>query len=80
MILLMYEGNTDGYGSVRFLVLDEADRLLDTEFHQQTREILNACSHTHAQKAVFSATLPAGSEKVAMGALRNPIRLIVGLK
>lgn len=66
--------------SVRHVILDEADRLLDSEFLEQTQEILAACTHESVQKAVFSATLPAGAEKTAMGALRDPIRVVVGLK
>lgn len=66
--------------SVRHLVLDEADRLLDSEFLAQVQEVVGACTHPEIQKAVFSATLPAGVEQLAMGILRNPIRIVVGLK
>jgi ATP-dependent RNA helicase DDX52/ROK1 len=68
------------WASVRYLVLDEADRLLDKEFLEQTQEIVASCTHTRLQKAVFSATLPAGVEKIAMDMLQDPIRLVVGLK
>ncbi|KAJ6519336.1 P-loop containing nucleoside triphosphate hydrolase protein [Mycena sanguinolenta] len=66
--------------NVRHLILDEADRMLDTEFFPQVEEILAACSHPSIQKAVFSATLPAGAEKMAMQMLKDPIRVVVGLK
>lgn len=66
--------------SVQFLVLDEADRLLDTEFAAQVDEIVALCSSPSCQKAVFSATLPARAEKTVMGILNNPIRVVVGLK
>lgn len=66
--------------SVRHLVLDEADRMLDTEFLSQVQEVVAACSHPEVQKAVYSATLPANAEKVAMGLLKNPVRIVVGLK
>ena len=66
--------------SVRHLILDEADRLLDQEFLDQVQEIVNACSHTRLQKAVLSATLPANAEKMSMDMLEDPIRVVVGLK
>ncbi|KAI9509849.1 P-loop containing nucleoside triphosphate hydrolase protein [Russula earlei] len=66
--------------NVRHLVLDEADRMLDQEFLDQVQEILAACTHESIQKAVFSATLPAGAERVALDMLRDPIRVVVGLK
>ncbi|KAI4519862.1 P-loop containing nucleoside triphosphate hydrolase protein [Schizophyllum commune Tattone D] len=66
--------------NVRHLILDEADRMLDPEFLPQVEEIIASCTHPDVQKAVFSATLPAGAEKIAMDMLRNPIRIVVGLK
>jgi ATP-dependent RNA helicase DDX52/ROK1 len=66
--------------SVRHLVLDEADRLLDSEFLAQVHEVVAACTHPNVRKAVFSATLPAGAEKTALAMLNDPIRLVVGLK
>jgi ATP-dependent RNA helicase DDX52/ROK1 len=66
--------------SVRCLVLDEADRLLEGEFLPQTEEIVQSCSHPDLQKAVFSATLPAGAEATANSFLDSPIRIVVGLK
>jgi len=66
--------------SVQHLVLDEADRMLDAEFMDQIQEIVATCSNANVRKALFSATLPAGAEKVAMSMLENPIRIVVGLK
>lgn len=66
--------------NVRHLILDEADRLLDKEFLDQTQEILALCTHPQCQKTVFSATLPANAETIALGMLNDPIRVVVGLK
>jgi len=54
--------------------------MLDQEFLSQVQEILAVCTHENIQKAVFSATLPAGAERIALDILRDPIRVVVGLK
>ncbi|KAI0809269.1 P-loop containing nucleoside triphosphate hydrolase protein [Irpex lacteus] len=79
MVAAMQAGNLQ-LDNVRHVVLDEADRMLDTEFLEQVQEVIAACTHPDVQKAVFSATLPANAEKIAMGMLRDPIRVVVGLK
>ncbi|CDS00299.1 probable ROK1-ATP-dependent RNA helicase [Sporisorium scitamineum] len=66
--------------NVRHLVLDEADRLLEDGFLQQTDSILAACSHPHLRKALFSATLPAGVEEMAKTFMVDECRVIVGTK
>ena len=66
--------------SVRHIIIDEADRMLDTEFLSQVQEIVASCTYPNVQKAVFSATLPANAEKIAMSMLKDPIRVVVGLK
>lgn len=66
--------------SVRHLVLDEADRMLDAEFLDQVKEVVAGCTRERVQKAVFSATLPSGAETIAMDMMDDPIRVVVGLK
>ena len=61
-------------------MLDEADRMLDTEFLEQVQEIIAGCTREGVQKAVFSATLPSSAEKIAMDMMSDPIRVVVGLK
>ncbi|KDN51552.1 hypothetical protein RSAG8_00097, partial [Rhizoctonia solani AG-8 WAC10335] len=72
--------STINLDNVRCLVLDEADRLLEGEFFAQTEEIVQSCTHPNLQKAIFSATLPAGAEAIANSYLDSPIRIVVGLK
>lgn len=79
-LISSYQDGKLELNSVQHLVLDEADRLLDREFLPQVQEIVGACSFSGIQKAVFSATLPAEIEKLALEMLRNPIRVVVGLK
>ncbi|PWN50244.1 putative ROK1-ATP-dependent RNA helicase [Violaceomyces palustris] len=66
--------------NVRHLVLDEADRLLEQGFLEQTDAILAACSHPELRKALFSATLPAGVEEMAKTFMVDECRVIVGTK
>ena len=54
--------------------------MLDNEFLSQIEEIVAACTHPNLQKAVFSATLPASAEKIAMDMMNDPVRVVVGLK
>ncbi|RPD81574.1 P-loop containing nucleoside triphosphate hydrolase protein [Lentinus tigrinus ALCF2SS1-7] len=79
LVASLQAGNLE-LDNVRHIVLDEADRMLDAEFLEQVQEVIAACTHPEVQKAVFSATLPANAEKVAMSMLRDPIRVVVGLK
>ncbi|KIO26766.1 hypothetical protein M407DRAFT_74078 [Tulasnella calospora MUT 4182] len=66
--------------NVRYLVLDEADNLLDTDFGKQTEEVLESCTHPDLQKCIFSATLPQVAERVAKRVLVDPVRVVVGVK
>lgn len=66
--------------AVRHLVLDEADKLLDQGFLDQTDEIFAACSSTTIQKSLFSATFSSHVEELAKSVMKDPIRIVIGAK
>ena len=59
-----------------WLVLDEADRMLDMGFINDVKRIAKA-THPARQTALFSATMPNEIEQLAQGLLRNPVRVEV---
>lgn len=66
--------------AVRHLVLDEADKLLDQGFLEQTDEIFAACSGSKIQKSLFSATFSSHVEELAKTVMNDPIRIVIGSK
>jgi ATP-dependent RNA helicase RhlE len=61
---------------VEYLVLDEADRMLDMGFIRDVRKIV-ATLPKQRQSLLFSATMPAEVERLAADMLRQPVRVEV---
>lgn len=70
---LIEEGSID-LGCISYLVLDEADRMLDMGFIPAVRRIV-AMIPRKRQTALFSATMPAAIQEVAREMLTKPVRV-----
>ena len=60
--------------SLRTVVLDEADEMLDMGFADDIEAILSAAP-AERQTVLFSATMPSRVDKIARRHLRNPVRI-----
>jgi ATP-dependent RNA helicase RhlE len=68
----LLERNAINLSSVRFLVLDEADRMLDMGFAPQVRRIM-AKMPDERQTMLFTATLDARVQKIAAEIMNEPV-------
>ena len=63
--------------SMRVLILDEADQMLEDRFKEQVLCILQLGFPKDCQVALFSATMPETVLEVANQMLQNPVRILV---
>jgi ATP-dependent RNA helicase RhlE len=75
-LLDLVRGNALRLNEVEFLVLDEADRMLDMGFIHDIRTIV-AKLPTNRQTLFFSATMPQEIAQLAQQILRDPIKVAV---
>jgi ATP-dependent RNA helicase DDX47/RRP3 len=79
--LLFHLQNTKGFSlkTLRYLVLDEADRLLNLDYEEELDQILALLPkdrHTY----LFSATMTSQVKKLQRASLRNPAKVSVSSK
>jgi ATP-dependent RNA helicase DDX47/RRP3 len=79
--LLFHLQNTKGFSlkSLKYLVLDEADRLLNMDYEEEIDQILAALPkerHTY----LFSATMTSKVKKLERASLTNPVKISVSSK
>ncbi|KAI9377846.1 hypothetical protein POPTR_019G130900v4 [Populus trichocarpa] len=72
----LQQGNTS-LSRISFIVLDEADRMLDMGFEPQIREVMHNLPEKH-QTLLFSATMPVEIETLAQEYLISPVQVKVG--
>lgn len=73
--------NTKGFSlkTLKHLVLDEADRLLNSDFEQEIDQILKSIPRERRTQ-LFSATMTNKVQKLQRACLRNPVRVEVTSK
>ena len=64
---------------IEFVVLDEADRMLDMGFLPDVRRILDRCPRDR-HTSLFSATIPPEIETLIQWAMRNPQTIEIGAR
>ncbi|GMT45586.1 MAG: RNA helicase [bacterium] len=63
---------------LRYLILDEADRMLDMGFYEDIQKIITYLPKER-QTLMFSATMPPKIKQLAAKTLKNPVEIFIGL-
>ncbi|MCJ1477904.1 RNA-dependent ATPase [Lambiella insularis] len=77
------DGTAD-LGNVGYLVLDEADRMLDKGFEEEVRKIISttpcqlSANGTGRQTLMFTATWPSSIREIASTFMRSPVKITIG--
>ncbi|KAJ5605884.1 Nucleic acid-binding OB-fold [Penicillium lagena] len=63
---------------VKYLVLDEADRMLDKGFEQDIKDIIQPMPVSRRQTVMFTATWPRSVRDLAAGFMSSPVTVTIG--
>lgn len=77
--LLDHLQNTKGFSlrQIKYLVMDEADRLLELGFRAEIDAILRELPREGRRTHLFSATMSAGVRDLQRASLRNPVKVSI---
>jgi ATP-dependent RNA helicase DBP3 len=67
-----------GLGKVKYLVLDEADRMLDSGFEQDIKDIVSRMPVSGRQTIMFTATWPSHVRDLAATFTTSPVTITIG--
>jgi len=76
-IMDLVEMGVLGFAAVRYLVLDEADRMLDMGFEESIRAIVSRCPEAR-QTMLFTATWPREVQRLAAEFAPRPVQMSLG--
>jgi ATP-dependent RNA helicase DBP3 len=73
---LIGDGSAD-LSKAEYVVLDEADRMLDKGFEEPIRQIIK-CTASKRQTLMFTATWPPSVRELAATFMRSPVKITIG--
>jgi ATP-dependent RNA helicase DBP3 len=73
---LIGDGSAD-LSKAEYVVLDEADRMLDKGFEEAIRQIIQ-CTPTKRQTLMFTATWPPSVRELAATFMQSPVKITIG--
>ncbi|EAW13774.1 RNA-dependent ATPase DBP3 [Aspergillus clavatus NRRL 1] len=74
---LQNDGSVD-LGKVKYLVLDEADRMLDKGFEQDIKDIISSTPDSKRQTVMFTATWPPSVRDLAATFMTSAVTVTIG--